>query len=506
MPSRRFRRLDPERRKEPPLPAILQVGSDGRSKIATEDYGIVISETASETIRFLRELRSTHRVFSMSELRAALQWLGPEHFTVTMLGRSPLRLDLDDGPSILGTRRLFTESDITEVMLSALTVDSYCRAHGVALGSLGWTSEQFFRLTLPGDLIVSNPVGRKGYAGGRKAAPNPGIFRDVLYVDLRAAYPAAMISEPFASRLELAPSKSLDWPIGLALASVHVPDSLDAWPPLAELRTYGHAWRTGEFRGWWTLRELRAARDLGVDITPEIVLRGSSDIRPFDSWWSMIGPGRELPGGAGRWMKAISNALHGTFVLDQPVKVVRFPTGALTAPELIRVRRPPPLGAAHLGTEICSRVRVRMLRELIPSRPIYLDTDGGIILSGSPIPEPTGPNVGEWSVRERIERLDLRGNQAYAFRRWGSETEEIVLAGIPKASRVDLDRHAGDVMADIAAGWRPKIRPAEPWVFDENGEPVPLSIGTVDRVGVPDGWTVADRELTGVEPTLPVPF
>lgn len=504
MPTRRIRRLDREDRKIPALPALLSVGTDGRSMVATEDHGIVISEDRRATLAHLREL-THHRVFSMSDLRSALLWLGPRNFAVSMLGRVPLRLDLDDGPSIIGTRRLFDQSDIAEMMLTALTVDSFCRDQGVALGSLGWTSEQFFRLSIPSDLIVSNPIGRKGYAGGRKACPEPGLFRDMLYVDLRAAYPAAMIGEPFATRLELAPDRSIEWPVGMALASVIVPSYLDRWPPLAEIRSYGHSWRTGEMRGWWTLRELRMARERGVQIEPEIVLRGSSDARIFDRWWSLIGPGRDLPGDAGRWIKAISNALHGTFILDQPVRIVRFPSGLLAEPEILRVRKPPPLGAAHLGSEICSRVRVRMMEELIPSSPIYLDTDGGIIRSGSPIPEPSGDGVGEWSVRQRIETLDLRGSQAYAFRRWGSETEEIVLAGTPRASRVDLDRHAGDVLADISSGWRPRVKTMEPWIFDESGDPVPLSIGAVER-GVPERWTVRDRELIGVEPTLPIPF
>lgn len=506
MPTRRFRRIDPKTRREPLLPAIIEVGSAG-ARIAAEDIGIVITESPEETRRTLRELTS-HRVFSMTELKSALRWLGPEFFTVVMLGRSPLRLDLDDGPSILGTRRMFTESRIEEVLLAALTVDQYCRAHGVALGSHGWTAEQFFRISLTADLIVSSPIGRKGYSGGRKACPNPGQYRDLYYVDLRAAYPSAMIEEPFASRLELAPDLSIDWPIGVALAVVDVPESLSAWPPLAEVRSYGQTWRTGEFRGWWTLRELRAARDLGVEVRPEIVLRGADEIHPFRRWWELIGPGRDLSGDAGRWMKAISNALHGTFVLDQTVRIVRFPSGELNAPEVVRTRKPPPLGAAHLGTEITSRVRVRLLRELVPSRPLYIDTDGGIIRTGSPLPEPFGPGIGEWSIRERIEYLDLRGNQAYAFRRWGEETEQIVLAGIPRASRADLDRHPGDVLADTASGWKPRVRALdEPWVFDENGEPVSLSVGVVERVGLPSGWSVRDRELIGVDAAkLPVPF
>jgi hypothetical protein len=63
--------------------------------------------------------------------------------------------------------------------------------------------------------------------------------------------------------------------------------------------------------------------------------------------------------------------------------------------------------AAFVAAIIASRVRVRLLEELIPLGPVQVDTDGGIVPSTAYAPG--------WTEKKRMETVEVRSSQAY---RW----------------------------------------------------------------------------------------
>src|SRR5690606_1095041 len=129
----------------------------------------------------------------------------------------------------------------------------------------------------------------------------------------------------------------------------------------------------------------------------------------FDRWLGIMLDARELPGSAGALGKIIANSLWGAFAVSGPTRVVRFADdrGRKIASEVSR--RPPPPGAPFIATEIAARVRERIFRELLPSDPVYVDTDGGMIRRGAPMPQPEGTGIGEWSIRDSFDRVEIVG-------------------------------------------------------------------------------------------------
>ena len=493
----------------PEGPALISVGAAGLRVWFFDEYAEIEDPKQARTfLRALTDLRV--RVFTSSKLKTVIAGLGAQHFEGTLARRRLVRIKLDGGPVIYSTRRMVPPSERGFAELGALW--DFCGERGVAFGSASWTSEQLFRSTLSHRLRFHARVGRKGARGGRKSFFASGTYRNVDYVDLRAAYPAAMVAEPIPTRLDYLPGSSIDHPVGLSLATVTVPDDLYRFPPLYEVARFGMLWQTGKLRDWYPLRELRMARDAGCRVEPDLVYVGRDYREPFDAWLQIMVEARELPGSAGRLGKIIANTLWGTFANGSETMVCRFADeyGEKIDLASVRVKRPPPPEAAFVACEISGRVRERMFRELVPSLPIYVDTDGGIIRRERALPSGMGDGLGEWSVRESFERLELVGIGAYIGHRFNG-TKSTILAGLEgTASTLDVRRFGalggGSTIADTSReGFKGvKLREREPWVFDAAGEPVPLDYQwPLDQM--PGDWSVIPPELAGLPDFAPVP-
>ena len=488
-----MRRLDPlpEKRKPALPPALIFAGSGGVE--AWTEAGVEIAHGPDEARRLLAGLKGC-QVFSASKLNVVARAVDARHITGTIWRKHLIGLKVDGGPKVVGTRGILgTVRDKADAFADLLVAESFCRAHRVHLGSPGWTSEQFLRSTLRTSLRLGSPTGKRGVMGGRKDCPDakpsePMIRGEGFYVDLHAAYPAAMVASPLPLRLVPASSRGIDAPVGIARARVTIPESMERWPPIPGLMPAGLWWQTGEIEGWWPLCELRLARTMGCPVEIDAVYEGRGYDQPFGPWMALMVEGRQLPGAAGRWMKAISNALWGSFSMEGEVWEVRFADQYGTRiGEIVRRRGSPPPDGGFLAGEVSARVRVRLFDELIlPFDPWYVDTDGGVIRAGAGLPEPLGANAGEWSVRHWMKRFEARGAQAY---RWTDHQDvtRAVIAGVPDATAADFDRYAPEGIQ----AWR--VKRWEPGLLDEHGDPVPV-FRRSSYAALPEGWTVRDPD------------
>lgn len=486
----------PANRRQPGPLLLLTVGTAG---IVSADDDGTHRLTVAKARSYLAA-RAKHRMFAASNLADVVRVLGPHGMTVTVLGRAPIRIKLDDGPTIIGTGSLL-DGDLETDWNALRRVDEWCWEHSVAFSSRGWTAEQLWRRTVPRrGWTFTNPLDRRGLAGGRKGILRPGVYTNCLYVDLAAAYPHAMGTTLYPLRLTHTRQTRLDCD-GIALATVWVhPADAGDWPPLYESRAYGQVWRSGHHRGWYSLYDLRYAKEQGAKIDVEHVYRGADHVDLFGRWWALA---QDLRTVGGRVGKAIANGLWGTLTFNRTVTRLRWQDHAWRP---VSKRNPPTLGACHVGATITAQVRYRLNTELLPSAPIYIDTDGGIIRHGQPLPPGADddPVPGGWSVRHIMKRVDIRGSQAYAFTA-GDGRQKVVLAGVSKPTLADLGRRGGDPL-DLYAHmarygsldrWRPT------YVWDAEGTPVPLQPGWVQDE-LPAGWTVADPQTVGLQ--LPDPY
>lgn len=450
MTLRRYRRLDPERRRPiPPLAIITAAGTAG-IELWTPDGGLRTYDPGEQSRRALADLPGW-RILALPSINTIVTALDGRYGTLYAFRRSLIGFKPDDGPKIVGTRRVFRGVPTGDAIAEIATLDGWCRDLRVRLSTIGWTGEQIWRRTLDRDLMIASPTGRRGVVGGRKECPNPQLWSDMLAVDLRAAYPAAMMAEAYPTRIHrVDPSKALNpGVIGVASARVTIPESSSPWVPIHLPTTTGPWWSPGEGAGWWTLRELRAAVAAGVKVEIVDAFAGSGWRRPFDGWGELV---REVRSISPRYGKAIANGLWGIFSMEGETVEYRSPDpdGLRIGTELRRRSAPPPT-AGVWAADTSARVRVRLWAELIePCDPVFVDTDGGVIRAGSPLPIPTGGGFGEWQVRDRYRQFEARAAQAYRAVRWENDQEIIKVAGLANPTRADL--RSGRGVESLATG------------------------------------------------------
>jgi hypothetical protein len=263
-------------------------------------------------------------------------------------------------------------------------------------------------------------IGRMAFIGGRKEARNaPSRISGATYLDLPAAYLQAM-KDSLPQWLN--PESKVDWyDSGIALATVTIPSPDNTglwWGPLpsrigkarnADLTTFG--W--GQDRGFWTLDELRQAKANGVEVKLERVWKGYSEARIFQTWLDIAYDLRNLPGGAGKLAKQITNRLWSYFGMNPTNEKVVISYSSNNRQS--RIIRPVNRGGKRdenttfLSAMIASRVRVRAAQEML-SQPgcVYFDTDGGIVPSGTVVPG--------WNSKWEAEEVEIATSQAYRYR------------------------------------------------------------------------------------------
>ena len=305
-------------------------------------------------------------------------------------------------------------------------------SRGVPPGSISGMAWSLWRSTLesPISLAFDGDIGREAFYGGRQEA-TPGIYKDMVALDISSAYPFEMASRPYAGtlrqvsiRTEINPHQA-----GLAVATVRIPDDLPHSPLPIRLSEDLIQWRKGELAGSWTWTELDAAKKLGAEITIIKNYAPLTEVDPFSSWWEVVRDGRKsLSPSAAKLVKSLSNSLWGMFGMTGDDRgLVRWTDDLGYNQELIgrNPKRLPQSNTAHIAAETTSRVRVRMLLEGLyggknqaPNYPVHIDTDG-IIIPADSIKnfnlEMIGDKSGQWRAKQVINKIEVKASQLYRY-------------------------------------------------------------------------------------------
>jgi hypothetical protein len=263
----------------------------------------------------------------------------------------------------------------------------------------------------------SGPIGRAAFHGGRKEAIKPGVYSGVQYLDLPAAYLQAM-RDPIP--MYLREEKDAQWcDEGIAEAIVSIPRQ--SWNPLPfrigggrrgiDLAVYAYGKKQ---RGIFVISELRnAVKNHGVDYELVRVWKGYKFKEPFKEWLPWALELRSLPGASGVAAKQMTTRLWSLFaqnpgkyskveVTFEDAKGKRRNYQRIPGRSVISLEK-----TVFVSAIIASRVRQRLLEELIPAGAIQVDTDGGIV--------PRGVLVPGWAQKRVMDTVEIRSSQAY---RW----------------------------------------------------------------------------------------
>jgi hypothetical protein len=262
-------------------------------------------------------------------------------------------------------------------------------------------------------------IGRAAFHGGRKEGlqPLPASYSGVKYLDLSAAYLQAM-RDPIP--VQLSERKELRWETeGICEATVRIPHS--GWCPLPfrvargqrgiDLQVYAH----GTARGFFVISELRnAIENHGVDAKLIRVWKGYPIREPFEHWLPWAFDLRTLPGASGLAAKHLTTRLWSTFARN-PAKyskvIVSFEDSQGKRKRHVEIPGSSNTsldGTVFVAAIITSRVRVRLLEELIPAGAVQVDTDGGIV--------PDTAYVPGWAEKRHMTEVEIRSSQAYRWR------------------------------------------------------------------------------------------
>lgn len=335
-------------------------------------------------------------------------------------GRITRATHIPSGASVVSLRGTLPEESAyndLEVVLSWL------RSYGVAPGSIPSMAWGLFRASLSRSYTCGfDPeIGRAAFYGGRQEINATGTFRDMVSIDIKSAYPAAMARpEGYALTLrEVDPSTILDpTAAGIAEAEVYIPLYFPYSLLPVRVSKDTISFQRGHLRGYWPWCELAAAARLGAEVT---VLRSWAPARQaelFGPWWPLAEEGRNLPGGAGQLAKAISNSTWGQFGMVAEERARRqyaddYGHTFLDVP--LPDHQMPHSWTAHVAAETTGRVRAQMLDAIATTNPVHIDTDGLIVPAGTDIPGGGTGQPGEWRIKTTLDVCEIRGPQLY---RW----------------------------------------------------------------------------------------
>ena len=348
----------------------------------------------------------------------------------TWRGRETRMNHAGSGCSVSSLRGTLEGSD--DPFGDLLRVLGWVRGYGVGPASITSMAWSLWRASLSHKVTLwfDPEIGRKALYGGRQEVAHnetgePRIYRQMVAVDMRAAYPHSMAERDYALSLRpVSVDTHLDPTVpGIARATVYLDPDLPYGPLPWRVDTGMIMFpNRGRVEGVWPWVELAAARELGCEVKVSECWAPARTQDLFGAWWPMVQSGRDLPGTSGVVAKAIANSLWGHFGMvgeDRTTKRWTDDRGN-TAYEVDEPERDlPHRWTAHIAAEPTSRVRSRLLLEGLygggAGRPVHVDTDGIIVRGTSPLPPRSGSGPGEWRVKARMPKVDIRAPQLY---RW----------------------------------------------------------------------------------------
>jgi len=317
----------------------------------------------------------------------------------------------------------FSELGVNPTSLSTMARNSWLRTLPRKLWLKEWSSED---------------IGKAAFIGGRKeAAAAPANYVGAKYLDLPAAYLQAMAA-PVPTHIRETEPRWCD--SGFAQATIEILPGL-AWNPLpirlgtgkrgTDFQVYG--W--GKGHGIWEINELRNAVDeFGAKVELQRVWRGYRESELFSSWLPWAHDLRGLSDAAGIAAKALTTRLWSLFAMNG-TRHGREVLSFADKEGKEKVRTPIPMSFQRgqipfVSAIVSSRVRVRLLNELLGEGAVYCDTDGGIV--------PDTVDVAGWKTDRVMDRVEIKAAQAFRWYCPGCAENHIPwhysIAGFPQDS------------------------------------------------------------------------
>ena len=411
-------KLEPLKKYSPRPWAILRPFH--RALIVQDSTGEKTYEGRRNVEQALADL-SGHVLYCLDSLEPLIHTTGALSWTMHLWkGHATRATHIPTKTSVVSLRGILSEETAYDDLERCL---SWLRSYGVSPASVPAMAWNLFRASLSRSYSCGfDPeTGRAAFYGGRQEITATGTFQNMVAIDIKSAYPAAM-ARPEGYALSL---REVDWSTeldphaaGIAEAGVNVPQ----WFPYALLPIrIGRdviSFQKGYVEGFWPWCELAAAARLGAVVT---VIRSWAPARQadlFGPWWPLAEEGRALPGGAGQLAKAISNSTWGQFGMVADEKARRQYAddyGHTWLDVELPEHELPHSWTAHIAAETTGRVRAQMLDALAVTSPVHIDTDGLLVAAGTDIPGPQTGAPGEWRVKTEMHTLQIRGPQLY---RW----------------------------------------------------------------------------------------
>lgn len=392
-----------------PQPYVREVTDRGKTRHRHDSRKYVVVTPCPGSIRHL--IRTCDATHWTGTTKGSGKYQNLTHASGTTVHRLKIRGDID---AIAGGLFHFIDylNENGAIFRSSIA--------GGAMSLFKQTLEKPINMWAPDCAANAFWPGRAEYFGDKERR-----FYDMAYFDLKAAYPAALASEPVPTRWKQCdPSKWQLHPDGFSRATAFVPyDSPPPHPlPLrlnAGKKSEALVYPTGAFSGWWPHRDVRHADEMGMIVRVEEtwIPAAVTDMFANTAWRALRGGLRSLPGIAGTIGKMADNGLWGLMSFDgTKLKRVRWtdPTGDPTSIEIVGavngIREMHGLGVALAAT---SRVRHSLWEGIRASNAVYCATDGLIAPALSTL-TPMG-GEGGWAIKEPLGVVVIKDVSAYKW-------------------------------------------------------------------------------------------
>lgn len=353
------------------------------------------------------------------------------------------------------------------------------------LGQTSWLSAQD-ELGIP-DSPIKWPIWehvRRGDKGGRVAIIKPMARGPGAHYDICNAYPAQLskLPLPVGKAKQLGAKHALralarERP-GIYTLTVRVPED-SFLPPLPWHYGGQLCFPTGEFGGSWTLPEIGAALDRGVEIVAghaAVIYEATAPIFAalVERWYAIRkSVGRKTP--LGQWIGRLAKALTGKFaekpdrsrVALHPLEIKvctrsgacrRGCSGRCGAYEQLDLlgeiwgipyRKLGPSAYPQWSSYLRASTRVQLLEQMerFDRELVFSNTDS-IWCTGRKIPKPSGSQLGQWERQGSFADLEIRSPGNYAFRE--TPGGPLIIRGIPGLTEADWKRGQGVIERGVS--------------------------------------------------------
>jgi hypothetical protein len=362
-----------------------------------------------------------------------------------------------------------TPADLDDFLAGVVAFRDWLATHQAHPGNARQSSRSLLRGTIERPIYTDGgeaPPIRDVIGGRQQPFRAPGHYSDVELWDIEAAYAETMGTMSYGGRwyrVDSLPDRTSAVP-AFCHATVRIPAG--GIGPLPRRRIHPNPnphlrrldvreYPTGmTLSGIWSLDEILAAERAGgtVKIDSTWIMPGEG--APFAGWWEAIREGRAMPGFAGKLAKMTGNALWGSFAATGARTRLGWETGdRVERPEPIKGRPPQARALAEL---VCSRVRVRLLSEVVePYREslISVHTDGGILDAGA-YDLPRG-----WRLKARADLLIYLGPQAFAY--MADDAVTYTVSGVPEDLAPEIFGNLAELVLHYPS--LPNPRTVEAW-------------------------------------------